>query len=217
MSEPLESQELKPVSDCHPSPQYHVCEPSPNILISVIENERAARLAVEQNMEITTRVDNFIENLPMRYRDYNYGEAENNTNNNNYLQDIEFFDNFSLLVTEWIECMTEISNILKERLDHPEIYIAMGRLSDSEFNRAYASLKESSNHQTQRELAQDSHSRGDYSCSSGRLLESSKVDNSDDKLGQSPPSYDTATHVWRPQDSTPARCSRRFWKKLWKH
>jgi hypothetical protein len=46
MFELLGSQELKPVSDCHPSPQYHLCEPSPDVLTSVIENERTRRLAL---------------------------------------------------------------------------------------------------------------------------------------------------------------------------
>jgi hypothetical protein len=39
-----------------------------------------------------------------------------------------------------LKLCTKVKNLLKERLENREIYIAIGGLSDSELNRAYASL-----------------------------------------------------------------------------
>ncbi|OQE84750.1 hypothetical protein PENNAL_c0026G07459 [Penicillium nalgiovense] len=203
MSELLGSQELKPVSDCHPSPQYHLCEPSPDVLASVIENERTLRLALEQGTKIETELGNLTENHPMHDDDLPLM--------------IDFLEKLSVLLKEEMQLVNKLSNVLKERIETPEIYIALERLSDSEFNRAYASLKQNPNRQMRRELAQKSQDRDDYFGSSGRLLESSKVDNMNDKLGQSPPSYDMAASVRKASDSAPAKSPRSFWKKLWKY
>ncbi|KAJ5195671.1 hypothetical protein N7449_006150 [Penicillium cf. viridicatum] len=139
MSELLGSQELKPVSDCHPSPQDHLCEPSPDILTSVIENERTRRLALQQSTRIETELGNLAENHPMHDDDLPLM--------------IDFLEKFFLLLKEEIQFVNTLSNVLKEHIENPEIYIAMERLSDSEFNRAYASLKQNPNRQMRRELA----------------------------------------------------------------
>jgi hypothetical protein len=115
-----------------------------------------------------------------------------------------------------MQLVAKLSNVLKERKENPEIYIAMERLSDSEFNRAYASLKQNPNRQMRRELTQNSQDRDDYFCSSRRSLDASKVDGINDKLGQSPPSYDIAASVRKASDSAPAKPPRSFWKKFWK-
>ncbi|CAG7948688.1 unnamed protein product [Penicillium nalgiovense] len=203
MSELLGSQELKRVSDCHPSPQYHLCEPNPDVLTSVIENERTLRLALEQGTKIETELGNLTENHPMHDDDLPLM--------------IDFLEKLSVLLKEEMQLVNKLSNVLKERIETPEIYIALERLSDSEFNRAYASLKQNPNHKMRRELAQNSQDRDNYFCSSGRLLESSKVDNMNDKLGQSPPSYDMAASVRKASDSAPAKPPRSIWKKPWKY
>ncbi|KAJ5945430.1 hypothetical protein N7516_005598 [Penicillium verrucosum] len=204
MSKLLGSQELKPVSDYHPSSQCHLCEPSPDVLTSVIENERTRRLALEQMTKLETELGNLSENHPMHDDD----DAP--------LLIIDFLEKFFLLLEEEIQLVRKFSNVLKERLENPEIYIAMERLSDSEFDRVYASSKQNPNRQMQRKLAQNSQDRNDYFFSSGRLLESSKVDNMNDKLGQSPPSYDMAASVRKSSDGAPAKPARSFWKKFCK-
>ncbi|KAI2705907.1 uncharacterized protein N7518_005864 [Penicillium psychrosexuale] len=203
MSELLGSQELKSVSDCHPSPQYHLCEPSPDVLTSVIENERTRRLALQQCTELETELENLAENHPMHDDDVPLM--------------IDYLEKLSLLLKEQMQLVTTFSNVLKERIENPEIYIAMERLSDSEFNRAYASLEQNPNRQMRRELAQNSQDRDDYFCSSGPLLESSKVNNMNDKLGQSPPSYDMAASVRKASDGAIAKSPRSFGKKFWKY
>ncbi|KAJ5436235.1 hypothetical protein N7445_007120 [Penicillium cf. griseofulvum] len=197
------SQELKPVSDCHPSPQYHLCEPSSDILTSVIENERTRRLALQQLTKIEAELGNLTENLPM--------------NDDDLPLVIKFLEKLFRLLNEQAQVVTELSNALKERIESPEVYIAMERLSVSEFNRAYASLKQNPNRQMRRELAQNSQDRDNYFCSSGRLLESStKMDNINDKPSQSPPSYDMVASVRKASDSAPVKPPRSVWKKFWK-
>ncbi|KGO68206.1 hypothetical protein PITC_038730 [Penicillium italicum] len=203
MPELLGRQDLKPVSDCHPSPQYHLCERSPDLLISVIKNERTRRLALEQCTKLETEFGDLAENHPMH-------------NDDDASVMIDFLEKVSVLLKEEVQLVTKLSNVLKERIENPEVYIAMERLSDSEFNRAYASLKQNPNRQMRRGLAQNSQDRDDYFFSSGQLFESSKVDNMNDKLGQSPPSYDMAASVRKASDSAPAKPPRSFWKKFWK-
>jgi hypothetical protein len=202
MSELLGSQDSKPVSDCHPSPKYHLCEPSPDVLTSIIENQRAFRLATKRMTEIEIISEDFCENHPAHDSDIQIK--------------IDRLEKLSPLLEELMHLCTKLTNLLKERLENPEIHIAIGKLSDSELNRAYASLKQNPNRQMRRELAQNSQDRDDCFCSSGRLLESSKVDNMNDKLGQSPPSYDMAASVRKASDSATSKPARRFWKKFWR-
>ncbi|KAJ5970802.1 uncharacterized protein N7479_000720 [Penicillium vulpinum] len=202
MSELLGSRELKPVSECHHSPQCHLCEPNPYILTSVIENERARRLAAQQFAKMETEFDNLSENAPA----YDDGGSLM----------IDFLDRFFLALEEEIKLVTKLSNVLKERTENPEIYIAIGRLSEIEFNRAYTSLKQNPNRQLRRELAQNSQDCDNCFCSSGRLLGSLKVDHINNKPGQSPPSYDIAASVRKASDSAPAKPHRSFWKKFWR-
>ncbi|KAJ5192638.1 hypothetical protein N7449_008780 [Penicillium cf. viridicatum] len=204
MSELLGSQELKPVSDCHLSPQYHLCEPNPDMLTSVIENERTRRLVLQQCENIETELDDLIENHPMHDDD------------KDIVLRIDYLEKLSLFLKEEIQLIGKSIKALKERIENPEIYIAMGRLSDIEFNRAYASLKQNPNRQIRKQLAQNSQDCDDYFCSSKRLLDSLKVDNMNDKLGPSPPSYNTAASVRKASYGAPSKPPQSFWKKFWK-
>lgn len=204
MSELLRSQELKPVSDCHLPPQCHLCEPNPDMLISVIENEHTRRLVLQQCEKLETDLDNLTENHPV-YED-----------DKNIVLRIDYLEQLSLFLKEETQLIGKLIKALKERVENPEIYIAMERLSDSEFNRVYASLKQNPNRQIRKELAQNSQDCDNYFCSSKRLLESLKVDNMNNKLGPSPPSYNTATSVRKASDSAPSKPSQSFWKKFWK-
>ncbi|KAJ5274790.1 hypothetical protein N7497_005396 [Penicillium chrysogenum] len=117
MSELLGSQDSKPVPDCHPSPQYHLCEPSPDVLTSIIENERAFRLAIKRMTEIETISEDFSENRPA-------GDCDIQIR-------IDYLEQSSLLLEEMMQLCTKVKNLLKERLENREIYIAIGGLSDT--------------------------------------------------------------------------------------
>lgn len=95
----------------------------------------------------------------------------------------------------------------------------MQRLSNSEFNRAYASLKRNPNSQVGVKLAQDSQDYDDSFLSSvlsEQLYESSEEeDDMDDKVGQSLPSYEAVAKIQKATGSAPAK-PRSFWKKLWR-
>lgn len=65
MSELLGSHELKSVSDCHPSLQSHLCEPSPDVLTSIIGNEYTLRLTLQQGTKLETELENLAENYPI--------------------------------------------------------------------------------------------------------------------------------------------------------
>ncbi|KAJ5382223.1 hypothetical protein N7517_000134 [Penicillium concentricum] len=202
MSELLGSQELKPVSDCHLSPQYHLCEPNPDMLTSVIENERTRRLVLQQCEKIETELDDLIENHPVHDDDKDIALR------------IDYLEKLSLFLEEETQLIGKSIKALKERIETPEIYIAIGRLSDSEFNRACASLKQNPNRQIRKELAQKSQDCDNYLCSSMRLLGSLKVDDMNDKLSLNPPSYNTAASVRTASDSAPSKPPQSFWKRI---
>ncbi|KAJ5770264.1 uncharacterized protein N7511_002315 [Penicillium nucicola] len=204
MSELFGSQEVKPASDYHASPEYHLCESSPDVLTSVIENERTVRLALEQ----LARLETEREKLDKTHATMDDGDI---------LLAIDYLEKLFPILKQGSPLIETLPNVLKERIEHPEIYHAFGRLSDSEFDRAYASLKQNPKRQVRRELAQSTHNHDDYFCSFGRFLESSKVGNMNGKLGQSPPSYDMAAIVRKANYSAPAKPPRSFVKKFWKY
>ncbi|KAJ5407476.1 hypothetical protein N7465_008760 [Penicillium sp. CMV-2018d] len=174
------------------------------MLTSVIENERTRRLVRRQCKKLETELDDPTESHPMH------------DNDSDIPLRIDYLEKLSLILKEHIQLVEKSIKAQKERIENPEIYIAIGRLSDSEFNRAYASLKQNPNRQIRKELAQNSQDCDDYVCSSKRLLESPKVDNMNDKLGSSPPSYDIVASVRKASDSALLKPPRSFWKKFWK-
>ncbi|OQE44213.1 hypothetical protein PENCOP_c002G08570 [Penicillium coprophilum] len=168
------------------------------MLTSVIENERTRRSVLQQCEKIKTELDDLMENHPM-YDD-----------DKDIMLKIDYLVKLSLFLEEEIQLIGTSIKALKERIETPEIYIALGSLSDSEFNRAYASLKQNPNRQIRNELDQSSQNCDDYFCSSKRLLESFM----NNKVGPSPPSYNTAASVRKASDSAPSRPPRSFWKKF---
>ncbi|CAI7636329.1 unnamed protein product [Penicillium discolor] len=150
MSELLGSQELKPVSDCHLSPQYHLCEPNPDMLTSVIENERTRRLVLQQCEKMETELDDLIENHPMH------------DNDKDIMLKIDYLEKLSLFPKEQIQLTGKLIRALKE------------------------------------------------------LSSTGLVDNMNDKLGPSPPSYNTAASVRKASDGALSKPPRGFWKKFWK-
>ncbi|CAI7634582.1 unnamed protein product [Penicillium glandicola] len=201
MSDPfLEGQESKKVPCCHDQPpQYDSYQPTPDLLTSVIENEHDMRISVQR-----------LRNNTLSPTDYPLiGEA--------YL-------NLSRLFAEAAPISAEIGNLSKERTDqNTELHIAISRLTQSEFDRTYVSLRRDPNRQTRHKLAQDHNNcaeliNRDYisTCSCDRSSElSAKGDKLNDKLGQTLKSHDTV-NVLSTTDDAPAQRPRRFWKRMLK-
>jgi hypothetical protein len=144
-----------------------------------------------------------------------------------------------------VQISTELADVYKERtVRNTELYTAMERLTDSEFNRTYASLGRDANRPMRHELAKSHEDRGDryrdcgYNsqrslvekqiggagdstcdspCSRDRFFElSAKVDKINDKLGQSLQSNDTANVPKTTHDAT-TKPPRIFWKRILEH
>ncbi|KAJ5478446.1 hypothetical protein N7530_003955 [Penicillium desertorum] len=225
MSEPFESQQSKTVPYCNDRPpQYDPCQPSQDVLTSVIENEHTRRILGQRLKELERKLLNLSERNPIETDD---------------LQDANFYLELGQLCTEGVQISTELANVYKERtIRNTELYTAMFRLTDSEFNRTYVSLGRDANQQMRHQLAQNHEDRGDcyrdcgYNsqrsvkkqiegagdctcdspCSRDRFFElSAKVDKINDKLGQSLQSHSKATH------DAPAKPPRSFWKRILKH
>jgi hypothetical protein len=172
--------------------------------------------------------------------------ADKTPTETDYLLLAEFNLELGQLFTEGIQITTKLANIYKERtVENTDLYTAMSRLSDSEFNRTKASFRRDPNQQMRYELAQDhnggddSYDRdcgynyqrslrakqmegtGDCSCDSPRPCDrffelSAKVDKINDKLGQGLQSNDMVD-VSKTTDDALAKPPRSFWKRILRH
>ncbi|KAJ5696964.1 hypothetical protein N7536_007376 [Penicillium majusculum] len=229
MSELLfESQESKAGPDCDDRPpQYDSCQPSQDILTSVIENEHTRRILLQRLDNLGTEFLKLAEN--------------NKPTETDYLLFAELLLEMGRSFTEAMQVTTQLGNIYKERtVRNTELYIAMSRLTASEFNQTYASLRRDPNQQMRHELDQDHKDGGDCydrdcgsnsqrsletkqiegagsPCSCDRFFElSAKVDKINNQLGQSLQSHDTV-NVSKTTHNTPAKARRGFWKRNLKH
>ncbi|CAI7647097.1 unnamed protein product [Penicillium viridicatum] len=205
MSELLcESQESKTGPGCDDRPpQYDSCQPSQDLLTSVIENEHTRRILLQRLDNLTTEFLNL---------------ADKNATETDYLLLDELF-------REGSHMATELADVYKERtVGNTELYTAMLRLTASEFDQTYASLNRDPNRQmrhegynSQRSLRTKQIEGTGSPCSCDRLLElSAKVDKINDQLGQSLQSHDTA-NAGKTTHDTPAKPPRSFWKRILKH
>ncbi|CAI7573555.1 unnamed protein product [Penicillium palitans] len=120
MSELLfESQESKTGADCDDRPpQYDSCEPSQDILTSVIENEHTRRILLQRLDNMGTELVNLAEKKPT---------------DTDYLLLEGLFQEMGRLFTEAARMATELANVYKERIvGNTELYTAMLRLTVSE-------------------------------------------------------------------------------------
>lgn len=209
----FEGQDSKTVPYCHDRPpQYDSCQPSQDVLTSVIENEHTRRILLQRLDKLGTDFLNLV---------------EEKLTETDYLRLTEVLLEMSRLYTEGTQIATELANVYKERtFQNTEICIAMSRLTVSEFNRTYTSLRRDPPLQMGHELAQDHEDHGNcYNrdctcnspCSCDQLLElSAKVDKINDKLGQSLQSHDTANFP-KTTDLALAKPPRSFWNRILKH
>ncbi|KAJ5258901.1 hypothetical protein N7524_010457 [Penicillium chrysogenum] len=210
MSELFESQQSKTVPYCNDRPpQYDPCQPSQDVLTSVIENEHTRRILVQRVDEWNRKALSLSDITPI-------GPG--------YFQAANF-------------CLEmKLANVYKERtVRNIELYTAMEGLTESEFNRTYASLGRDANQQMRHQLAQDYEDHGDCSREGGynsKQIEpardctcdsrdqffelSAKVDKINDKLSQSLQSLDTAS-VSKETHNAPPKPPKSFWKRILKH
>jgi hypothetical protein len=228
----LEGQDSKTVPYCHDRPpQYDSCQPSQDLLTSVIENEHTRRILIQRLDNLRTEFLKLAEKTPAKP---------------DYLLLAELTLEMGRAFTEGTQVATELTNVYKERtVQNTELYTAMSRLTVSEFNRTYASLRRDPNQQMRHVLAQDHKDRGDcYDrdcghnsqrslgtkqiegardctcdslCSCDQFFElSAKVDKINNKHGQSLQSYDTADVLKMTKDAS-TKPPRSFWKRILKH
>lgn len=212
MSELLfESQESKIGADCDDRPpQYDSYQPSQDILTSVIENEHTRRILLQRLDDLGTEFLNLSENKPTE---------------TDYLLLAELLLEMGRSYTEAMQVATQLGNIYKERtVRNTELYIAMSRLTASEFNQTYASLRRDPSRQMRHEgynsqpsLRTKQKEGAGSPCSCDRFFELLvKVDKINDQLGQSLQSHDTA-NVRKTIHDTPTKPRRSFWKRTFKH
>ncbi|CAG7943063.1 unnamed protein product [Penicillium nalgiovense] len=181
MSEPFESQASKTVPYCDDRPpQYDPCQPNQDVLTSVVENEHTRRVLIQRLEELDRKILSLSERNPIEI---------------DYFQAVNFFLELGQLCTEGVQISTESANIHKERtIQNTELYTAMSRLTDTEFNRTYASLGRDSNRLMRHELDQDHEDRGncyrDCGNDSQRSLVKKQIEGVEDCTCDSPCSRD---------------------------
>jgi len=180
----FEGQELKAVR----TPQCDLCQPSQDILTSVIENEHACRILHQRLEDLFTELGDLADKNPT-------------ATETDYLVKSEEHLEMGRICIKLAEAVTELANIYKERtVQNTELYVAMSRFTEGEFNRTHASSRRNPNRQMRHELAQACKDSG--GCYA-------------DKLGQNLRSHDTA-NVSKTDDA-PAKPHTSFWKRILKY
>ncbi|KAJ5886566.1 uncharacterized protein N7473_009240 [Penicillium subrubescens] len=217
MSETIvEDQESKTVPCCHDRPpQYDSCQPSQDIPRSVIENEHTCRILVRKidglNEEITNASDEVEKRLGT---------------GNDYLLFEEFCLELGRILSEGAGTAIGLAKALRERIvENTDFYPPLSKLTESEFDRIYASRTRDSDQQMRQEDGSD-HSQSspktkpmesdcasDSPCSCGQFFElSAKMDEINEKLSQGLLSNDAAS-ISKTTDDAVAKPTRSFWKR----
>ncbi len=181
----MQGQESKTVSHCHDHPpQYNTCQPSEDILTSVIMDVRTRR-------NIRIRLDDIGVEMLNKILKMEKGELQGSPD---YIFVGDFYQDMGRLATEMGQLLTELANITNERAaKHTDLYCVMSRLSQDEFNRIYDSSTRDLNQRMQHGLAQD-HANGEP----------------DQRL----PSYDTANPSKMNDAAAAAKPRVGFWANL---
>ncbi|KGO72750.1 hypothetical protein PITC_057260 [Penicillium italicum] len=235
----FESQESKTAPSCHDRPpQYDSCHPSQDVLTSVIENEHTRRMLLQRVDELNTEVLDFTDNKePTDETDYHM-VAE-------YALGMARLCGELVQVSTELANIYKERTVRNTELYIAMSRLTVCELTVCEFNRTYASSRQGSNRQVRHEPAQDHDSRADcYNrdcgdncqrslrtkqiegdrhctcdspCSCDRFFElKAKVEEINDKLGQSLQSHDTA-NVSKMTHDARAKPSKSFWKRILKH
>lgn len=169
--------------------QYDACQPSEDILTSVLENEKNCRNKRIHLNDISAEMLNKIQKM----------EKKKLTGSLGYISIAEFYQDIGRSATEIGRLFAELEGITRERaMKHTELYIVMSKLSGNQFNRLYDSSNRDVNQRMQHGLAQD------------------HVDGINDESNQSLPSYETANASKMNDAAAVAAAKRvRFWAN-WK-
>jgi hypothetical protein len=159
----IKGQESKTVSYCHNHPpQYDACQPSEDILTSVLENEKT-------RWNIRILLDDISAEMLTKIQKMEEGELSDSSDDISsddispeYISTAEFYQDIGRLATEMGQLLAELANRTKKcAVKHTDLCSVMCRLSENEFNRLYDSLKRNLNQRMQHGLAQD-HTNGGY-------------------------------------------------------
>ena len=220
---------------CHDRPpQYDSSNLAQDLLTSIIENEHTFRRLLQRGRELEAEQANLFEEIeskkPMQIPLYDCGA--------------ESFHRMGQIHAEMAQVCAGMENVVKERAAHnTDLYTALDKLTDTEFNRTYDSLKQDPNRQMRHGLAQDYKYNGecqdrhsvcnskyssttkpverandyisDSPCFYDRLAElSSTVDKLNKQLGLPLLSHDTA--ISRVTDDATVKSPVSFWKRIFK-
>ncbi|KAJ5359601.1 uncharacterized protein N7496_012014 [Penicillium cataractarum] len=230
----LEGQESKEVLCNHDQPP-HYCpsQPSQDLLTFIIETEHTGRILLQRLLHINNEVEKLLEKQP---RD-----------ESSSLVKAKWSRELGSKCIESGQISIDLADVFETRAgENSGLYIALSKLTESEFNQTYASLKrDNANRQIQHTPAGDNQNgincherdsgnhhqsalmtshRGrarDYNndslSSSGRFLDlSARVDQINEKLDKSLLSHDKADISKRTGYAT-AKSPRRLWKRILKH
>jgi hypothetical protein len=137
----FKSQKWSTVPYHDPPPQYDSCQPSQDLLTCVIENEHIYRALHQQLDDLNKNMEKFNKTIPKSA---------------NYILSSELLSELAEFFTEGSLITTELAKVIRERtFQNTNLYTAMSRLTISEFNRTYASLKRGPNRQIRFKLAEE--------------------------------------------------------------
>jgi hypothetical protein len=184
------------------------------MLTSDIENEQHRRVLLQRLEKFNTDIWVLAEEKPQH-------------TDTDYLRSSEYLAEGAQPFTEGAHLFTELAILFKERtIQNTDLYTAMSRLTKVEFDRTYASLQRDSSRKTRYEPVQDHKDHGNcLERESGDSAQSShdqflalsdRLDEINEKLGQSLPPQDT-TNTSKTTDSATEKPPQSFWKRIWKY
>lgn len=143
MSEPpTQGSGSQPVPQCHEQPpEYYPAQPSQDTLASIIENEHALRT-------LQQKLDEMLD------EGADSEGPEEIPTGLDFLQKAELSQVFGEMSIEEGQTFSEMAKVLRERANQKwnGLYNALAKLTDDEFNEAYASLKQNPTQQIQHAL-----------------------------------------------------------------
>lgn len=127
--------------DCPPN--YDSCQPSQDLLRFVIENEYSFRESYQQLDILNKKMDKYEKDVPR-------------SADGNYILSSKILLDMSGFFAEASQVSTALANVLQERtVQNNLLHTAISRLTISEFDCVYASLKQDSTRQIRQKLAKE--------------------------------------------------------------
>ncbi|KAJ5369726.1 uncharacterized protein N7496_005818 [Penicillium cataractarum] len=125
-----------------PPPPYYSAQPSQDTLAWIMENEHTRRVLLQRLDDMDEEFDIFC--------------AEQRPTGVDYLQVAERCQEGGRILIEQGLIATDLAKVMRERANREwnDLYIALSKLTDSEFNQTYASFKQDPNQQIQHAVSE---------------------------------------------------------------